>query len=78
MRARVDKVVTVTDPQIIDAMAFLFEQMKLVVEPSGASALAALLASTLNVRGLRVGVGLSGGNVGRERFCALVGEARNL
>ena len=77
IRARVDEVVTVTDGEIVDGMAFLFERMKLVAEPSGASALAALLAGTLEAPGLRVGVVLSGGNIGRERFCALVDEARN-
>jgi threonine dehydratase len=77
MRARVDEVVTVTDAQIVDEMVFLFERMKVVVEPSGASALAALLAGTVEAPGLRVGVVLSGGNIGRERFSALVGEARS-
>jgi threonine dehydratase len=77
MRARVDEVVTVTDPQIVNGMVFLFERMKLVVEPSGASALAALLAGIVEARGLRVGVILSGGNIGRERFSALVDEARS-
>ena len=54
-------------------MRFLFERMKLVVEPSGASALAALLAGKLDVRGLRVGVTLSGGNIDAGRFASLVG-----
>ena len=53
-------------------MRFLFERMKLVVEPSGASALAALLAGKLDVRGLRVGVTLSGGNIDAARFASLV------
>ncbi len=55
-------------------MRFLFERMKLVVEPSGASALAALLAGKLDVRGLRVGVTLSGGNIDAARFASLVTE----
>ena len=65
-------IVTVTDDEVIDAMRFLFERMKLVVEPSGASALAALLAGKLDVRGLRVGVTLSGGNIDAGRFASLV------
>jgi threonine dehydratase len=47
--------------------------MKLVVEPSGASAFAALLAGRLDVHGQRVGVVLSGGNIGAEAFGALIG-----
>ena len=65
-------IVTVTDDEVISAMRFLFERMKLVVEPSGASALAALLAGKLDVRGLRVGVTLSGGNIDAARFASLV------
>ena len=47
----VDSVVTVSDGQIVAAMRFLFERCKLVVEPSGASALAALLAGTVSAPG---------------------------
>jgi len=72
IRARVDSVVTVTDQEIVEAMRFCFERMKLVVEPSGASALAALLAGLVEVRGLRVGVVLSGANVDPRRFAALI------
>ena len=68
IKARVDEAVTVTDDQILDAMLFCFERLKLVVEPSGASALAALLAGTVQFRGQRVGVVLSGGNVGVAGF----------
>jgi threonine dehydratase len=69
----VSEVVTVSDEQIVAAMRFVFERMKLVVEPSGASALAALLAGVIPVqRGWRVGVVLSGGNVGAEAFAALM------
>jgi threo-3-hydroxy-L-aspartate ammonia-lyase len=54
-------------------MRFLFERMKTVAEPSGASALAAVLAGRVDVTGLRVGVTISGGNVTAERFAELVG-----
>jgi threonine dehydratase len=67
---RVDEVVTVSDEQLLDAMAFLFDRMKLVTEPSGAAAVAALLAGAVDVRG-RVGVVVSGGNVG-DRFAELL------
>jgi threonine dehydratase len=67
----VDEVVTVTDEQIVAAMRLLFERVKLVIEPSGASALAALLAGTVALPGRHVGVILSGGNIGAEAFAAL-------
>jgi len=73
-RERVDEVVTVTDAEILDAMSFLFDRMKLVVEPSGAVGVAALLAGRLE--GSRVGVVISGGNVGAARFADLVGGRR--
>jgi threonine dehydratase len=53
-------------------MRFLFERVKAVVEPSGASALAALLAGRVALRGGRIAVVLSGGNVDAARFAALV------
>ncbi len=72
IKALAADVVTVTDAQIVAAMRFLFERMKLVVEPSGASAFAALLAGRLDVQGQRVGVVLSGGNIGADAFGALL------
>ena len=68
----VDQVVTVLDRDIVEAMRLLFERCKLVVEPSGACALAALTSGTLDVQGQRVSVVLSGGNVGVEAFAALL------
>jgi threonine dehydratase len=72
IKALATDVVTVTDAQIVEAMRFLFERMKLVVEPSGACAFAALLAGRLDVQGQRVGVVLSGGNIGADAFGALL------
>jgi threonine dehydratase len=70
----VDDVVTVTDAEIVEAMRFLFERLKVVAEPSGACALAALLAGKVRESsGLRVGVVLSGGNIEARRFGGLVG-----
>ncbi len=66
----VDEIVTVSDPEIVDAMRLLFERAKLVVEPSGASAFAAVLAG--RVRGDSIGVILSGANVSAARFCELM------
>jgi threo-3-hydroxy-L-aspartate ammonia-lyase len=72
-RQRVDEIVTVSDAEILDAMAFLFDRLKLVTEPSGAVGVAALLAGRVESRG-RVGVVISGGNVGVARFAQLLGS----
>jgi threonine dehydratase len=72
VRALAEGVVTVTDDEIRAAMRFAFERLKLVVEPSGASALAALLHGKVDARGARVGVILSGGNVDAARFAECI------
>jgi threonine dehydratase len=59
----VDDVVTVSDEAIVSAMRHIWEVMKIIVEPSGAAAYAAVAAGRLEVRGRRVGVVLSGGNL---------------
>ncbi len=74
-RRRVDEIVTVTDAEILDAMAFLFDRLKIVTEPSGAVGVAALLAGRVDAKGKRVGVVVSGGNVGVARFAELLGRS---
>lgn len=59
----VDDMLTVTDDELLRAMFFLWERMKIVVEPTGALAGAALLEGKVEAKGLRVGVVISGGNV---------------
>jgi threo-3-hydroxy-L-aspartate ammonia-lyase len=68
IRERVAAIVTVSDAEIVAAMRFAFERLKLVLEPSGASALAALLHGKVDAAGRRTGVILSGGNVDVARF----------
>jgi threo-3-hydroxy-L-aspartate ammonia-lyase len=68
VRALAAGVVTVSDDEIRAAMRFAFERLKLVVEPSGASALAALLFEKIDARGARAGVVISGGNVDAATF----------
>ena len=63
IRRNVNDIVTVSDRQIVAAMRFLWERMKLVVEPTGALGLAAALAGRVPVSGRSVGVIVSGGNV---------------
>jgi threonine dehydratase len=73
-RRLVESFELVSDAEIVAAMAFAFERLKLVLEPSGASALAALLAGRIHGLPERVGVVLSGGNVGLDRFVELLGN----
>jgi len=68
----VDELVTVTDAELVDAMAFLFDRLKVVAEPSGATGIAALLTGKLDAAGRSVGVIVSGGNVGAARFAELI------
>jgi threo-3-hydroxy-L-aspartate ammonia-lyase len=72
-RRLVEEVVTVSDEEIVDAMAFLFDRLKLVAEPSGAVGVAALLTGRVHAPDARIGVVISGGNVGAARFAELVG-----
>ena len=65
-------ILTISDDDLRAAMRFAFERLKLVMEPSGASALAALLAGKLDVRGKRVGVIVSGGNVDAASYAAIL------
>ena len=63
VRQNVDDMATVSDDDLVRAMRFVWERMKLVVEPTGVLGLAAALGGRVDVRGKRVGVILSGGNV---------------
>jgi threonine dehydratase len=59
----VDDMLTVDDDGLLRAMFFLWERMKIVVEPTGALAFSAIYDKKVNLKGMRVGVVLSGGNV---------------
>jgi threonine dehydratase len=71
-RRLVDEIVLVSDDDIRAAMRFAFDRMKIVVEPSGATGIAALLADRLDPVPPRVGVIVSGGNVDSRRFAELL------
>jgi threonine dehydratase len=71
-RRLLNGITVVSDDQIRQAMAFAFDRLKIVTEPSGATALAAALAGDVDITGLRVGVVVSGGNVGLRRFLDLL------
>ena len=72
IQALVDDVLTVTDQQLVSTMRFFAERMKMVVEPTGCLAAAAALEGALDVRGKKVGVILSGGNIDVDRYAALL------
>lgn len=66
-------VLTVSDAQLVSTMKFFAERMKMVVEPTGCLAAAAALHGVADVKGKRVGVIISGGNVDLSLFARLVG-----
>ncbi len=70
-RRLLDEVVLVDDEAIKEAMRFAFTRLKIVLEPSGATPLAALLTGRAGPLPHRVGLILSGGNVDAERFARL-------
>ncbi len=72
IQACVDEIVTVTDAQLVEAMRFGASRMKQVIEPTGCLGLAAVLSGAVDVRGKRVGVILSGGNVDIAQFAKLI------
>ena len=65
---RLVKALSVTDDEALSAMAHAFTNLKLVAEPGGAAALAALLSKKLDARGKTIAIVLSGGNVDAETF----------
>lgn len=72
IQKNVTDVLTVSDAQLVGAMHFLAERMKLLVEPTGCLGFAAAKAMAQSLKGQRVGVILSGGNVDLDRFCELM------
>jgi threo-3-hydroxy-L-aspartate ammonia-lyase len=73
IRRDVDDILTATDAQLVEAMRFFAERMKMVVEPTGCLAFAAACHAGLALEGKRVGVILSGGNVDLKRYAQLIG-----
>ncbi len=70
----VERIVTVSDAQLVQAMRFAAERLKQVIEPTGGLGLAALLAGVVQAPGQRVGVIISGGNVDVSRYAALLAD----
>jgi threonine dehydratase len=72
IRDHVERIVLVSEEEIVAALRLLMERMKIVVEPSGAVALAAILKEKKAVAGKRVGIILSGGNVDLKTLVSLL------
>lgn len=72
MRRDVADIVTVSDRELVEAMRFAAERMKMVVEPTGALAMAAAMGGHAPVRGRRVGVIISGGNIDLAAYAAFL------
>lgn len=75
IQRHVADIVTVSDAELVETMSFLAERMKLMVEPTGCLAAAAALKGHVPVKGKRVGIILSGGNVDLKAFAGFVGTA---
>lgn len=73
IRRDVDDILTASDAELVECMGFMASRMKLVVEPTGCLGYAAARAQRESLRGLRVGIVVSGGNVDLPRFCELLG-----
>ncbi|WP_440071568.1 threo-3-hydroxy-L-aspartate ammonia-lyase [Streptosporangium sp. OZ121] len=72
IRREVDDIVTATDAELVDALRLFGSVMKIVVEPTGCLGLAAVRNLAAELRGKRVGVIVSGGNVDLERYASLL------
>ena len=72
IREKVDQIITVSEEEIVDGMRFIWERMKLVVEPSGAVSLAGVLSKQIDLESKRVGIIISGGNVDLTDFFARI------
>ncbi|HEQ1856967.1 TPA: threo-3-hydroxy-L-aspartate ammonia-lyase [Providencia alcalifaciens] len=72
IKQNVDDILTVTDAQLVDRMKFYAERMKMIVEPTGCLSFAAALNMKEQLRGKRVGIIISGGNVDIKRFAELM------
>jgi threonine dehydratase len=75
IRQLVSDIVTVSDDQLVKAMMFFASRMKMIVEPTGCLAAAAVLEKKIQISGKRVGIVLSGGNIDLSRFTSLLSSA---
>ncbi|ACR30998.1 threo-3-hydroxy-L-aspartate ammonia-lyase [Burkholderia glumae] len=75
IRRDVNAILTASDAELVDCMRFFASRMKMLVEPTGCLAFAAARRMKAQLKGRRVGVVVSGGNIDLEKFCQLVSAA---
>lgn len=78
IQQHVDDILTVSDDELVAAMKFLAERMKMVVEPTGCLGFAAARGAMAHLRGKKVGIIISGGNVDMSRYSALLATGNEL
>ncbi|MGG8275943.1 threo-3-hydroxy-L-aspartate ammonia-lyase [Klebsiella sp. 141198] len=78
IQQHVDDILTVSDDELVASMKFLAERMKMVVEPTGCLGFAAARNAMAQLRGKKVGIIISGGNVDMSRYSALLGTGNGL
>ncbi|HHT2829368.1 MULTISPECIES: threo-3-hydroxy-L-aspartate ammonia-lyase [Klebsiella] len=78
IQQHVDDILTVSDDELVASMTFLAERMKMVVEPTGCLGFAAARNAMAQLRGKKVGIIISGGNVDMSRYSALLGTGNGL
>src|SRR5262249_6965630 len=74
IRALGDDIVTVSDAELVETMVFFAARMKMIVEPTGCLAAAAIFSRKITAAGKKVGVLISGGNIDLSRFASLIKE----
>ena len=72
IKKNVDEIILVSEQEILDAMRFIWERMKIVVEPSGACSLAGVLSGQIPIENKKIGVIISGGNIDLNDFFKLI------
>jgi threonine dehydratase len=75
LQQKVDDILTVTDAELVEAMKFFAGRMKMLVEPTGCLGAAVAFGKQLDLRGKRVGIVISGGNIDLLRFASLIQQA---
>ncbi len=72
VREKVDDIITITEEEIVKAMEFLWNRMKLVVEPSGAVSLAGVMSNKFDLESKKIGIIISGGNIDLAEFFSIL------
>jgi len=77
IKEKVEQIITVSEQEIVDAMQFLWERMKIVVEPSGTVSLAGVLSNRIDLESKRAGIIITGGNIDLTDFFSRIRQLVN-